>query len=55
MAGAVGARPNMDGVDTGGVIHSPQSAQPEVELYERAVPILYLYRREEPDGGGAGR
>jgi N-methylhydantoinase B len=55
MAGAVGARPNKDGVDTGGIIHSPQSSQPEVELYEQQYPILYLYRREEPDMGGAGR
>lgn len=55
MAGAVGARPNKDGVDTGGIIHSPQSSQPEVELYEEQYPILYLYRREEPDMGGAGR
>lgn len=55
MAGAVGARPHKDGVDTGGIIHSPQSAQPEVELYEQQYPILYLYRREEPDMGGAGR
>lgn len=55
MAGAVGARPYKDGVDTGGIIHSPQSAQPEVELYEQQYPVLYLYRREEPDMGGAGR
>lgn len=55
MAGAVGARPNKDGVDTGGIIHSPQSAQPEIELYESQYPFLYLYRREEPDMGGAGR
>jgi N-methylhydantoinase B len=55
MAGAVGARSYKDGVDTGGIIHSPQSSQPEVELYEEQYPILYLYRREEPDMGGAGR
>jgi N-methylhydantoinase B len=55
MAGAVGARPHKDGVDTGGIIHSPQSNQPQVELYEMQYPVLYLYRREEPDMGGAGR
>lgn len=55
MAGAVGARPYKDGVDTGGIIHSPQSSQPEVEVYEQQYPLLYLYRREEPDMGGAGR
>lgn len=55
MAGAVGARPYKDGVDTGGIIHSPQSQQPEVELYEQQYPLIYLYRREEPDMGGAGR
>lgn len=55
MAGSVGARPNKDGVDTGGIIHSPQSSQPQIELYEEQYPVLYLYRREEPDMGGAGR
>jgi N-methylhydantoinase B len=55
MAGSVGARPNKDGSDTGGIIHSPQSAQPQIELYELQYPMLYLYRREEPDMGGAGR
>lgn len=55
MAGSVGARPDKDGVDTGGIIHSPQSNQPQMELYEMQYPLLYLYRREEPDMGGAGR
>jgi N-methylhydantoinase B len=55
MAGSVGARPYKDGVDTGGIIHSPQSNQPQIELYEMQYPVLYLYRREEPDMGGAGR
>lgn len=55
MGGAVGARPDSDGVDAGGIIHSPQSATPQMELYEMQYPILYLYRREEPDVGGAGR
>ena len=55
MAGAVGARRTKDGVDTGGLLHSPQSSMPEAELYELQYPLLYLYRREEADMGGAGR
>ena len=55
MAGAVAARSTKDGVDTGGVLHSPQSGLPDVELFEAQYPLLWLYRRQEADSGGAGK
>ena len=55
MAGAIGARANKDGVDTGGLMYSPQSGIPDVELNEFQYPLLYLYRRQLTDSGGAGR
>ncbi len=54
MAG-VGARPYGDGVDTGGIPMVPFSQAPDVETYESTYPMLYAYRREAVDSGGAGR
>ncbi|MDO8208809.1 hydantoinase B/oxoprolinase family protein [Conexibacter sp. CPCC 206217] len=55
MGGAIGASASSDGVDTGGVVWSPRSLMPNVEQVEAAFPVLYLYRRELSDSGGAGR
>jgi N-methylhydantoinase B len=55
MAGGIGARGDHDGIDTGGAPHIPMGAVADVEMNEFAFPILYLWRREEPDSGGAGR
>jgi N-methylhydantoinase B len=55
MAGATGAFTFRDGVNTGGVHFQPASLIPNVEQTEQMVPILYLYRREQADSGGAGR
>ena len=55
MAGAIGAFPHRDGIDTGGVHWEPKSIMGNVEEQEQTLPILYLYRRELPDSGGAGR
>ncbi len=55
MAGGLGARANQDGVDTGGMQNIVQARIPDVEMNEFAYPILYLWRREEPDSGGPGR
>lgn len=55
MAGAIGAFPTRDGIDTGGVHWEPKSIMGNVEQIEQTFPVLYLYRREVPDSGGAGR
>jgi N-methylhydantoinase B len=55
MAAGIGARFDQDGVDTGGLIIIPQGRAPDVETQELAMPVLYLWRREEPDSGGPGR
>jgi N-methylhydantoinase B len=55
MAGGFGARPDRDGVDTGGEIPNLGGRIADVEMNEFAYPLLYLWRREEPDTGGPGR
>lgn len=55
MAGAIGAFAHRDGIDTGGVHWDPKSIMGNVEQIEETFPILYLYRREVPDSGGAGK
>lgn len=55
MAGGLGARSDSDGVDTGGLAVIPMGRVADVEMNEFAFPMLYLWRREEPDSGGAGR
>ena len=50
-----GARSFGDGVDTSGPTYSPLSMILNVELIEQWYPILYLYRKEDRDSGGAGR
>jgi N-methylhydantoinase B len=54
MAGGSGARTMMDGIDSGGYIGSMRIGIANVETYEAEYPILYLWRREEADSGGAG-
>ena len=54
MAGGWGARSHNDGIDTGGLLSTPRGQAPNVESNELSFPMLYLYRREEPDSGGAG-
>lgn len=55
MAGGMGARVDQDGVDTGGVSVIPMGRIADVEINEFSFPMLYLWRREEIDSGGAGR
>lgn len=50
-----GARAFRDGTDTSGPPWSPLSFLLNVEQVEQWYPIIYLYRKETPDGGGAGR
>lgn len=54
MAGGAGARTDMDGINTGGYIGSMRIGIANVESYEAEYPILYLWRREQADSGGAG-
>ena len=57
VAGALGAFPHRDGVDIGGAWWWPNNPSGNVEEWEDAMPVLYLYRRERPaaaaPGGGA--
>lgn len=55
MAGGFGARPTRDGVDTAGESPNLGGRIADVEMNEFAYPVLYLWRREEPDTGGPGR
>jgi N-methylhydantoinase B len=55
MAGGYGARPQADGIDTGGLFCIPLGRVPDVEMTEFLYPVLTLWRREEPDTGGPGR
>ncbi|MEF2978058.1 hydantoinase B/oxoprolinase family protein [Subtercola sp. YIM 133946] len=52
--GGGGARFGHDGVDSGGNIIAPIFAIPNVERLESLSPLLWLWRRELPDSGGAG-
>ncbi|NUT54461.1 MAG: hydantoinase B/oxoprolinase family protein, partial [Thermoleophilia bacterium] len=55
MAGGLGAFGDSDGEDTGGTVYDALALAPNVEYSEQYFPILFLYRRELPDSGGAGR
>lgn len=55
MGQGSGARTYGDGVETSGPPYSPLSMLTNVETVEQWYPILYLYRYEGCDGGGAGR
>ena len=55
MAAGYGARPTVDGMDTGGLACIPMGRIPDVEMNEYAHPLLTLWRKEEPDSGGPGR
>jgi len=55
MAGGWGARSFNDGIDTGGHMAPIRGQAPTVERSEEAMPVLYMYRREEQDSGGAGK
>ena len=50
-----GARGIMDGIDCGYVGWNPESDMGNVEIWEMAIPILYLGRRIWTDSPGAGK
>lgn len=55
MIGCTGPTPERDGEFANGLIWVPEGRGPNVEENERRWPIMYLYRDELPDSGGAGR
>lgn len=54
-AGGGGARTYKDGLDMGGVFMNATPSIPNIEVNERAFPMLYLFRRQLPDSGGPGK
>lgn len=50
-----GALAVADGLDVGGALAQPQNSIPDIEINEASFPILYLWRRLNPNSGGPGR
>jgi N-methylhydantoinase B len=55
MLGGMAAGVGRDGIDTGAAWVAPHAGSGNVEDWESALPVLYLYRRQKRDGGGAGQ
>ncbi len=55
FAAGCGARSYADGVDTGGIIINTTASIPSIEAVESEYPLLYLFRRQLTDSGGAGK
>ena len=55
IGGAIGAFATGDGISTGGQSRTPICKLPNVEHTEQTFPLLFLYRKEVADSGGAGR
>ena len=55
IGGAIGAFAHADGINTGGQVRTPICQLPNIEHTEQSFPVLFLYRKELPDSGGAGR
>jgi N-methylhydantoinase B len=55
IGGAIGAFATGDGISSGGQSRTPMCKMPNVEHTEQTFPLLYLYRKEVVDSGGAGR
>src|SRR5208282_857784 len=55
IGGAIGAFAVGDGISTGGQSRTPICKLPNVEHTEQTFPLLFLYRKEVIDSGGAGR
>jgi N-methylhydantoinase B len=51
----LGACSFKDGVNTGGLQWNPMALVANIEPSEQVWPVVFLYRREEMDSGGAGR
>ena len=55
IGGAIGAFAQGDGISTGGQSRTPICKLPNIEHTEQTFPLLFLYRKEVVDSGGAGR
>ncbi len=55
IGGAIGAFAAGDGISTGGQSRTPLCKLPNVEHTEQTFPLLFLYRKEVVDSGGAGK
>ena len=55
ISGGFAASRYRDGIDNGGAWFMPGNVSGDAEEWEQALPVLYLYRREATDTGGAGR
>jgi N-methylhydantoinase B len=55
IGGAIGAFSSGDGISTGGQSRTPICKLPNIEHTEQTFPLLFLYRKEVPDSGGAGK
>ncbi len=55
IGGAIGAFTMADGINTGGQARTPICQLPNIEHTEQNFPILFLYRKELSDSGGAGK
>jgi len=54
IGGAIGAFATGDGISTGGQSRTPICKLPNIEHTEQSFPLLFLYRKEVVDSGGAG-
>src|SRR4029078_12999098 len=52
---SVGPCSQRDGISTGGQARTPICKLPNVEHTEQSFPVLFLYRKEITDSGGAGK
>src|SRR5262245_60404823 len=55
IGGAIGAFSHADGISTGGQARTPNRKLPNVQPTEQRFPVLFLYRKEICDSGGAGK
>src|SRR3989454_11755210 len=55
IGGASGAFSHAAGISTGGQARTPICKLPNVEHTEQSFPVLFLYRKEITDSGGAGQ
>ena len=55
IGGAIGAFAGADGISTGGQSRTPICKLPNIEHTEQSFPLLFLYRKEVVDSGGAGK
>jgi N-methylhydantoinase B len=55
IAGGFAASRYRDGIDNGGAWFMPGNVAGDAEEWEQSLPVLFLYRREAIDTGGAGR